>query len=45
VFAACVKRTGALAFVESELYSGGRLCALASGLVAVAADRREMAMW
>jgi len=38
-FAACVKRTSGLAFVESELYSGGRLCALATGIVAVAADR------
>lgn len=39
VFAACVKRTGNLSFTEAELYSDGRLCALATGIVAVAADR------
>lgn len=44
-FAACVKRTSTLAFVESELYSGGKLCALASGLVAVATGRGEEAIW
>lgn len=44
-FGACVKRTDTLAFVESELYSGGKLCALASGLVAVATGRGEEAIW
>ncbi len=46
VFAACVKRTDTLAFTESTLFSNGRLCALATGLVAVAADRGgEEAFW
>lgn len=45
VFGACAKRTGNLAFVESELYSAGKLCALASGIVAVATDRGEEAIW
>jgi acyl-coenzyme A thioesterase PaaI-like protein len=46
VFATCVKRTDTLAFAESALYSNGRLCAIASGLVAVAADRGgEEAFW
>ena len=46
VFGACVKKTDTLAFVESELYSGGKLCALASGMVAVASDRGdEQAVW
>lgn len=46
VFAACVKRTDTLAFTESALYSNGRLCALATGMVAVAADRGgEEAFW
>jgi acyl-coenzyme A thioesterase PaaI-like protein len=45
-FAACVKRTDMLAFTESTLFSNGRLCALATGLVAVAADRGgEEAFW
>ena len=38
-FAACVKRSDTLAFTESALFSNGRLCAMATGLVAVAADR------
>ena len=38
-FGACVKRTDNLAFAESALFSNGRLCAIASGIVAVAADR------
>jgi acyl-coenzyme A thioesterase PaaI-like protein len=46
VYAACVKRTDTLAFTESALYSNGRLCALATGLVAVAADRGgEESFW
>jgi len=45
VFAACAKRTGTLAFVESELYSAGKLCALANGIVAVATGRGEEAIW
>jgi acyl-coenzyme A thioesterase PaaI-like protein len=44
-FSACVKRTDSLAFVESELYSDGKLCALATGLVAVATGRGEEAVW
>jgi acyl-coenzyme A thioesterase PaaI-like protein len=45
-FAACVKRTDTLAFTESALFSNGRLCAMATGLVAVAADRGgEEAFW
>jgi acyl-coenzyme A thioesterase PaaI-like protein len=45
-FAVCVKRTDTLAFTESALFSNGRLCALATGLVAVAADRAgEEAFW
>jgi acyl-coenzyme A thioesterase PaaI-like protein len=45
-FAACVKRTDTLAFTECTLFSSGRLCALATGLVAVAADRGgEEAFW
>lgn len=45
VFATCVKRTGTLAFVESELYSAGKLCSLASGIVSVATDRGEEPIW
>lgn len=46
VYAACVKRTDNLAFVESELYSDGKLCALATGLVAVATNKgTEEAFW
>lgn len=45
-FAACVKRTETLAFTESALFANGRLCALATGLVAVAIDRGgEEAFW
>lgn len=45
-FAACVKRTDSLAFTECTLFSNGRLCAMASGLVAVAAERGgEEAFW
>jgi len=45
-FAVCVKRTDTLAFTESALFSNGRLCAMATGLVAVAADRGgEEAFW
>jgi acyl-coenzyme A thioesterase PaaI-like protein len=44
-FAACVKRTDTLAFVESELYSDGKLCAIATGLAAVATGRGEEAIW
>src|SRR5687767_13671044 len=46
VFGACVKKTETLAFVESELYSAGRLCAIATGIVAVASGRGdEEAIW
>lgn len=46
VFAACVKRTDTLAFAESALFANGRLCATATGMVAVAADRGgEEAFW
>ena len=41
VFGACAKRTDTLAFVESELYSAGKLCAIASGIVAVASGRGD----
>ena len=45
-FAACVKRTDTLAFTTSTLFSNGRLCAMATGIVAVAADRAgEEAFW
>jgi acyl-coenzyme A thioesterase PaaI-like protein len=39
VFSACVKSTANVAFAESLLFSNGRLCATATGMVAVAADR------
>lgn len=46
VFSACIKRTDNLAFTEGALYANGRLCATATGMVAVAADRgAEEAIW
>ncbi|HEY7377564.1 MAG TPA: PaaI family thioesterase [Steroidobacteraceae bacterium] len=45
VFGACIKRTDNLAFAESALYSNGKLCAIATGIVAVAADRGAQAIW
>ena len=44
-FSACIKRTDNLAFAESALYSNGRLCATATGMVAVAAERGAQAIW
>ena len=38
-YAAAIKRSKAIAFSESELFSGGRLCALATGMVAVASEK------
>lgn len=37
-YAVALKRAENIAFVESELYSGSRLCAIASGMVARTAD-------
>jgi acyl-coenzyme A thioesterase PaaI-like protein len=37
----CVKRTPHLAFTEAELYSDGRLCAAATGIVAVASQPKD----
>jgi acyl-coenzyme A thioesterase PaaI-like protein len=46
VFAACVKHTDTLAFTESSLYSSGRLCATATGMVAIASGRGgEESFW
>ena len=39
IFGAAIKRSRQIVFTESELFSGGRLCAMASGLVAVASDK------
>lgn len=38
-YGVAIKSSQAIAFAESELFSGGRLCALATGMVAVASDR------
>ena len=38
-YAVAIKSSQAIAFAESELFSGGRLCALATGMVAIASDR------
>src|SRR5262245_7967910 len=46
VFGACVKCTANLAFAESLLFSNGRLCATATAIVAVAADRSaQVTVW
>jgi acyl-coenzyme A thioesterase PaaI-like protein len=46
VFAACVKHTDTLAFTESALYASGRLCATATGMVAIASGRGgEESFW
>jgi len=46
VFGACVKCTENIAFAESLLFSKDRLCATATGIVAVAADRNSQdTMW
>ena len=34
-----IKASSSIAFTESELFSGGRICALATGIVAVASDK------
>ena len=38
-YAAAIKRSKSIAFSESELFSGHRLCALATGIVAVASEK------
>lgn len=38
-YAAAIKCSKSIAFSESELFSGGRLCALATGMVAVASEK------
>lgn len=38
IFGAAIKRSQQIVFTESELFSGGRLCALATGIVAVASS-------
>ena len=40
VLAVALKRSPHLAFTEAELYADGRLCAVASGIVAVASSQR-----
>lgn len=40
-YALCIKRTPHLAFTEAELYSDGRLCAAASGIVAVTSQPKD----
>ena len=39
IFGAAIKRSSQIVFTESELFSGGRMCAMASGLVAVASAK------
>ncbi|MBS0396614.1 MAG: PaaI family thioesterase, partial [Proteobacteria bacterium] len=41
VLAVALKRTPHLAFTEAELYADERLCAVASGIVAVASSQPE----
>lgn len=41
VLGVAVKRTAHLAFTEAELHAGGRLCASASGIVAVASTPKD----
>ncbi|MBT8117233.1 MAG: PaaI family thioesterase [Gammaproteobacteria bacterium] len=38
-YAIALKSSNSIAFAESELFSGGRLCAIATGMVAVASDK------
>lgn len=38
IYAVAIKRADNLVFVEGDLYSGGRLCACAHGMVAVASS-------
>lgn len=38
-YAVAIKASKSIAFSECELFSGGRLCALATGMVAVASDK------
>jgi len=38
-YAVAIKSSKSIAFAESELFSGGRICALATGMVAVASDK------
>ncbi|MDH3767561.1 MAG: PaaI family thioesterase [Gammaproteobacteria bacterium] len=38
-YSVAIKSSNAIAFAESELFSGGRMCALATGMVAVASDK------
>ncbi len=39
MYGIAIKASRSIAFVESELFSGGRMCALATGMVAVASDK------
>ena len=41
VLAIAVKRTPHLAFTEAELHAAGRLCAIATGIVAVASSPKD----
>ena len=41
VLGAAVKRTAHLAFTEAELHADGRLCAIATGIVAVASTPKD----
>ena len=41
VLAVAVKRTAHLAFTEAQLYADGRVCAIASGIVAIAASQKD----
>ncbi|NNF68099.1 MAG: PaaI family thioesterase [Gammaproteobacteria bacterium] len=38
-YAVAIKVSKSIAFTESELFCGGRVCAIASGIVAVASDK------
>lgn len=38
-YAVAIKASDSIAFAESELFCGGRTCALATGIVAVASDK------
>ena len=41
-YAVTLKKASQLAFADSELYSNGRLCAIASGIVSVASSSFEI---
>lgn len=38
-YAVAIKASDSIAFAESELFCGGRVCAMATGIVAVASDK------